>query len=177
MTDATDYTPPKVWTWDSESGGTWAKINRPIAGATHEKVLPRGQHHQGASLHHLDALLFRQTRQLFILRPWVEDDAAWLQAKYDRDPTLLVRGVQVHGDRVDASTFRHFGQYRAITDHRSSASHFIHHVFHKALATKTWFNRHYEKHVHIIDYGLVVRDVGVGLDTQTRTRTSFTNVP
>jgi len=44
MTDATDYTPPKVWTWDSESGGTWAKINRPIAGATHEKVLPRGQH-------------------------------------------------------------------------------------------------------------------------------------
>jgi GST-like protein len=44
MTDATDYTPPKVWIWDSESGGTWAKINRPIAGATHEKVLPRGQH-------------------------------------------------------------------------------------------------------------------------------------
>jgi GST-like protein len=44
MTDATDYTPPKVWTWDSESGGTWAKINRPIAGATHEKALPRGQH-------------------------------------------------------------------------------------------------------------------------------------
>jgi GST-like protein len=44
MTDATDYTPPKVWIWDSESGGTWAKINRPIAGATHEKALPRGQH-------------------------------------------------------------------------------------------------------------------------------------
>ncbi len=37
-----DYTPPKVWTWDSESGGKWASINRPIAGATHEKVLPIG---------------------------------------------------------------------------------------------------------------------------------------
>lgn len=38
------YTPPKVWTWDTENGGNWAKINRPIAGATHEKALPRGQH-------------------------------------------------------------------------------------------------------------------------------------
>ncbi len=43
MTDAA-YTPPKVWTWDSESGGAWAKINRPIAGATHEHTLPRGKH-------------------------------------------------------------------------------------------------------------------------------------
>ena len=39
-----DYTPPKVWTWDSESGGKWAGINRPIAGATHEKALPVGKH-------------------------------------------------------------------------------------------------------------------------------------
>ncbi|TRD22438.1 glutathione-dependent disulfide-bond oxidoreductase [Palleronia caenipelagi] len=38
------YTPPKVWTWDSESGGTWAKLNRPIAGATHDAELPRGKH-------------------------------------------------------------------------------------------------------------------------------------
>jgi len=37
-----EYTPPKVWTWDSESGGKWASINRPIAGATHEKTLPVG---------------------------------------------------------------------------------------------------------------------------------------
>ena len=42
MSDA--YTPPKVWTWDQESGGRFAKINRPISGATHEKALPRGQH-------------------------------------------------------------------------------------------------------------------------------------
>jgi GST-like protein len=38
------YTPPEVWTWDSESGGRFANINRPIAGATHDKELPRGQH-------------------------------------------------------------------------------------------------------------------------------------
>ena len=38
------YTPPKVWTWDQESGGRFANINRPIAGATHEKELPVGEH-------------------------------------------------------------------------------------------------------------------------------------
>ncbi|MBA4091767.1 MAG: glutathione-dependent disulfide-bond oxidoreductase [Sphingobium sp.] len=42
MTDT--YTPPKVWTWDKENGGPFASINRPIAGATHDKVLPVGQH-------------------------------------------------------------------------------------------------------------------------------------
>lgn len=44
MTDAPDYTPPKVWTWNKESGGRFANINRPIAGATHEKELPVGRH-------------------------------------------------------------------------------------------------------------------------------------
>jgi GST-like protein len=38
------YTPPEVWTWDTESGGKFASINRPIAGATHDKELPRGDH-------------------------------------------------------------------------------------------------------------------------------------
>ncbi len=38
------YTPPKVWAWDSESGGRFASINRPVAGATHEKELPVGRH-------------------------------------------------------------------------------------------------------------------------------------
>jgi GST-like protein len=42
MTDT--YTPPEVWTWDSESGGTFASINRPTAGATHDKELPVGKH-------------------------------------------------------------------------------------------------------------------------------------
>ncbi len=40
----TEYTPPAVWTWDDESGGKFAKINRPIAGPTHDKELPRGEH-------------------------------------------------------------------------------------------------------------------------------------
>ncbi|MEL0062897.1 MAG: glutathione-dependent disulfide-bond oxidoreductase [Candidatus Puniceispirillum sp.] len=40
----TSYTPPAVWTWEAENGGTFANINRPIAGATHDKDLPRGTH-------------------------------------------------------------------------------------------------------------------------------------
>ena len=44
MTERSSYTPPKVWKWDSESGGRFAKINRPIAGSTHEKDLPVGKH-------------------------------------------------------------------------------------------------------------------------------------
>jgi GST-like protein len=44
MTDSSDYVPPKVWTWTKPSGGTFASINRPIAGPTHEKELPVGRH-------------------------------------------------------------------------------------------------------------------------------------
>ena len=40
----TSYTPPDVWTWQAENGGTFANINRPIAGPTHDKDLPRGTH-------------------------------------------------------------------------------------------------------------------------------------
>ena len=44
MTQPTDYTPPKVWTFDSANGGQFANINRPVAGATHDKELPVGRH-------------------------------------------------------------------------------------------------------------------------------------
>ena len=44
MSTISDYNPPKVWTWDQESGGKFASINRPIAGATHDKALPVGRH-------------------------------------------------------------------------------------------------------------------------------------
>lgn len=44
MSNPDEYTPPKVWEWDKESGGRFAKINRPVAGATHDKVLPVGKH-------------------------------------------------------------------------------------------------------------------------------------
>ncbi len=44
MSSDTEYVPPKVWTWNKASGGRFANINRPIAGATHEKALPVGKH-------------------------------------------------------------------------------------------------------------------------------------
>ena len=44
MTDASAYEPPKVWTWNQPNGGAFANINRPIAGATHDKELPVGRH-------------------------------------------------------------------------------------------------------------------------------------
>jgi GST-like protein len=44
MSDQPTYTPPKVWTWDKESGGQFANINRPIAGPTQDKELPVGRH-------------------------------------------------------------------------------------------------------------------------------------
>ena len=44
MAEPTDYVPPRVWEWNKESGGRFANINRPIAGATHEKELPVGKH-------------------------------------------------------------------------------------------------------------------------------------
>jgi GST-like protein len=44
MTDAIAYAPPKVWVWNKDNGGRFARINRPIAGATHDKDLPVGRH-------------------------------------------------------------------------------------------------------------------------------------
>jgi len=44
LTDASPYTPPKVWTWKKPNGGQFANINRPISGPTHDKVLPEGKH-------------------------------------------------------------------------------------------------------------------------------------
>jgi GSH-dependent disulfide-bond oxidoreductase len=44
MTEPETYVPPKVWTWNKANGGQFANINRPVAGATHEKELPVGRH-------------------------------------------------------------------------------------------------------------------------------------
>ena len=44
MPETSPYTPPRVWTWDSENGGKFASINRPVAGPTHDKELPVGKH-------------------------------------------------------------------------------------------------------------------------------------
>jgi len=44
MSDTPEYVPPPVWTWNKANGGRFASINRPIAGPTHDKVLPVGRH-------------------------------------------------------------------------------------------------------------------------------------
>jgi len=44
MPDNNEYIPPLVWTWDKASGGTFANINRPVSGPTHDKDLPVGRH-------------------------------------------------------------------------------------------------------------------------------------
>jgi GST-like protein len=44
MSDTPAYTPPKVWTWNKANGGQFANINRPVAGPTHDKALPVGEH-------------------------------------------------------------------------------------------------------------------------------------
>jgi len=44
MSSSSEYTPPKIWTWNKESGGRFASTNRPISGPTHDKDLPVGRH-------------------------------------------------------------------------------------------------------------------------------------
>jgi GST-like protein len=44
MADTTEYTPPKVWTWEKPNGGQFANVNRPTAGSRQEKELPIGRH-------------------------------------------------------------------------------------------------------------------------------------
>jgi GST-like protein len=44
MTPSADYTPPAVWVWNKDNGGKFVNINRPVAGATHDKPLPVGRH-------------------------------------------------------------------------------------------------------------------------------------
>ncbi len=44
MTDSSNYIPPKVWEYEANNMSTFSKTNRPIAGSTHEKMLPVGKH-------------------------------------------------------------------------------------------------------------------------------------
>ena len=44
MTKSTAYTPPKIWKWESQGGGAFTNINRPVSGSTHERELPIGKH-------------------------------------------------------------------------------------------------------------------------------------
>ncbi|MDT8880113.1 glutathione-dependent disulfide-bond oxidoreductase [Halomonas saccharevitans] len=44
MSQGNDYTPPKIWSWEKASGGTFASVNRPVAGPTHDQALSVGEH-------------------------------------------------------------------------------------------------------------------------------------
>lgn len=60
MMNDENYIPPKIWTWKPGNGGRFASINRPIAGATHDKTLPVGAHlFQLYSLATPNVILFR----------------------------------------------------------------------------------------------------------------------
>ena len=65
MSDNDNYTPPKVWTWEQGSGGKFANINAPTAGAREEKPLPVGKH--SVTMPFLASGLFSQ--KLFLPHP------------------------------------------------------------------------------------------------------------
>jgi GSH-dependent disulfide-bond oxidoreductase len=44
MSESSEYTPPRVWSWNKANGGQFASINRPTAGPTHDSKLPTGRH-------------------------------------------------------------------------------------------------------------------------------------
>lgn len=44
MADTHSWTPPEIWTWEKDDNNRFANINRPVAGATHDKDLPVGKH-------------------------------------------------------------------------------------------------------------------------------------
>ncbi|CAA0084028.1 Disulfide-bond oxidoreductase YghU [BD1-7 clade bacterium] len=94
MTDKT-YTPPNVWTWDEESGGAFASINRPIAGATHAKPLPQGDH--SLQLHSLATP--NGVKVTIMLEELLEKGIA--EAEYDSWPIMITEGDQFSSGFVE----------------------------------------------------------------------------
>ena len=82
------YTPPRVWTWDKENGGAFASINRPVAGATHEKPLPRGKH--ALQLHSLATP--NGVKVTILLEELLE--LGVVEAEYDAWPISIGQGEQ-----------------------------------------------------------------------------------
>ncbi len=89
-----EYTPPKVWTWDKESGGRFASINRPISGATHDKTLPVGEHN--LQLHSLATP--NGVKVTIMLEELVELGIS--EAEYDAYPINIGEGDQFGSDFV-----------------------------------------------------------------------------
>ncbi|WP_152221168.1 glutathione-dependent disulfide-bond oxidoreductase [Pseudomonas sp. SCB32] len=82
------YIPPRVWTWDKSNGGAFANINRPIAGATHEKELPRGRH----PLQLYSLATPNGVKVTILLEELVELGLA--EAEYDAWPVSISQGDQ-----------------------------------------------------------------------------------
>ena len=88
MSESTNYRPPAVWTWDSQSGGQFTNINRPISGATHEKSLPVGKH--ALQLHSLATP--NGVKVTIMLEELLELGIS--EAEYDAYPIVITEGDQ-----------------------------------------------------------------------------------
>lgn len=95
MSEHEEYTPPTVWTWQQESGGQFANINRPVSGATHDKTLPAGQH--DFQLHSLATPNGVKVTIMFeeLLEKGIQ------AAEYDAYPINIMEGDQFSSGFVD----------------------------------------------------------------------------
>lgn len=96
MSDA-PYTPPKVWTWEQGNGGRFANINRPIAGPTHDKDLPVGQH----PLQLYSLATPNGVKVTIMLEELIEKGIAG--AEYDAYPIRIMEGDQFGSGFVDVN--------------------------------------------------------------------------
>src|SRR5579875_2678378 len=97
MTEQTEYTPPDVWTWKPGNGGRFASINRPVAGATHDKALPVGKH--GLQLYSLATP--NGVKVTIMLEELLALGHAG--AEYDAWPVRINEGMQFSSGFVDAN--------------------------------------------------------------------------
>ena len=88
MSESESYVPPKVWSWDAESGGEFASINRPTAGARHERVLPVGKH----SLQLYSMATPNGVKVTVMLEELLERGIT--DAEYDAWPISIIKGDQ-----------------------------------------------------------------------------------
>jgi len=95
MSEHEQYTPPAVWTWQQESGGQFANINRPVSGATHDKALPAGQH--DFQLHSLATP--NGVKVTIMFEELLEKDIS--AAEYDAYPINIMEGDQFSSGFVD----------------------------------------------------------------------------
>lgn len=95
MSEQVQYVPPAVWTWDDESGGQFANINRPVSGKTHDQELPRGKHpFQLYSLATPNGV-----KVTIMLEELLEKGID--QAEYDAYPIKIMEGDQFSSGFVD----------------------------------------------------------------------------